>query len=83
MSWRNQWNKQEVSVVTCESEYKILLCRTFFTKDKKENFRKQITLLSKCAVTEKLKSETSKKKEMLRYNLIHVGNTYPREWFKV
>ena len=46
-----------------------------------------MALLSKCAVTEKLKSKTSKKKkkkkEMLWYNVIHVRNTYSHKWFKV
>ena len=47
-----------------------------------------MALLSKCAVTEKLKSKTSKKKkkkkkEMLYYNVIHVRNAYSHKWFKV
>ena len=45
-----------------------------------------MALLSKCAVTEKLKSKTSKKKkkkEMLWYNVIHVRNAYSHKWFKV
>ena len=57
-------------VVTCESRVQNFVVYDFFTKGKKEFFRKEITLLPKCAITEKLKIKVKlvKKIVTLQFN---------------